>query len=118
MNNKASKTLDAANNLLNAHYIDSAASRFYYAAYQAAIYCLEKKGRQFSEFSIDAVYWEHGIIINNASLLRGKGKDDKVFLKSLFDLRVQADYNVIPVKEIEVRESVKGIKEFVKDLIG
>ncbi len=118
MHEKALKTLDSANHLFSAGYIDSATSRFYYAAYQAVVYRLGKNGLRYSDLSDDVTYWKHSLVIDNASLIRGRKKEDRAFLVELFDLRVKADYDIISVKDVELKASIKEIEKFVKELIA
>jgi uncharacterized protein (UPF0332 family) len=72
--------------------VEASMSRAYYAAFQAAVAALERQGHRPGSLSSDATRWQHAVVLNNASLVRGR-RDDRELLRALFTLRVRADYS-------------------------
>jgi uncharacterized protein (UPF0332 family) len=91
--------------LLDAGFPDAAASRLYYAVFQAAVYALERQGRDPSEFAPGARKWSHRMIRENAALVRGNEADVR-FLKRLYWLRIEADYDA----PLTARRSVEFLR--------
>jgi len=91
MREQALDHLRIARALFELGLYDGAASRHYYAAFQAVVFALERKGLRPHDFRSVRSRWEHGVIIENASLARGRAAD-RLLLRSLGRLRVRADY--------------------------
>lgn len=94
---------------------DPAASRLYYAAYQAAVARLESQGFKATDFTAGAWRWEHRTVIHNASRCRGV-RSDRRLLEMACHLRVKADYNPKGVEPGELAERLRDVEPFVLDL--
>lgn len=88
---KARRTLRAARRLLEQGFVDDAASRLYFAVFQAAVFALERQGREPGDFRSGAGKWGHRMVRKLATLVRGRA-EDRVLFDQLFGLRVTADY--------------------------
>src|SRR5262245_6788323 len=92
LRHKARDNLRAGEALAALGLVDPATSRYYYAMYQAAVHTLTKRGWTPGRLQSGAVDWAHVVVMNNASLLRGRPGD-----RALFDhirrLRMTADYD-------------------------
>jgi uncharacterized protein (UPF0332 family) len=101
MRDKARESLRAAEVFFDADCVDPAASRLYYAVFQAAVDWLTRMGRRPEELSLGADRWRHETIVGNASLFRRRLGDVRL-LRALHSLRVQADYQPasVPLEQI------------------
>jgi uncharacterized protein (UPF0332 family) len=84
--------LEAAELLLAKGRVDDAASRFHFSLFQAAVHCLEKRGKRPRDFRPGAGYWEHRTVARNAAAIRGRPEDVHLFRRAM-ELRLEADYD-------------------------
>ncbi len=113
LRDKARDNLRAGEALAALRLVDPATSRYYYAMYQAAVHALTRKGWTPGRLQSGALDWAHVVVMNNASLLRGRRS-----VRSLFDamreLRMQADYSdegVVPEQLADLVDDVRGLVE-------
>jgi hypothetical protein len=59
---------------------------------------------------------EHSIVRRNASLYRGR-KDDLLLFKTVWGLRRQADYTVIPVERKKLEARRREVEGFLVDVV-
>jgi len=91
MRAKARRSLEAARLLLARGFVDEAASRLYFALFQAGVYALERRGLRPADFRAGATYWEHRTVARNAERIRGEPGDAGLFERSR-DLHQKSDY--------------------------
>lgn len=115
MAGKARRTLKIALHLLEIGALDDAASRMYYAAFQAAVEALRCQGRAPSDFRRGAEDWDHEMVGRNASLVRGR-PEDAILLRRLRDLRERADYEERSVLRRELEFSRPEAIRFVEEV--
>jgi hypothetical protein len=115
LKHKAVENLAAGDLLLARGYVNAAASRFYYAMYQAAVQRLRDLGRTPSSVPSGAVEWDHSMVQNNTRLLRDEWRDHMLF-RTMRILRVDADYEADAVLVEKVRERRSAVADFVKEL--
>ena len=92
MRAKARRSLEAARLLLAKGFVDEAASRFYFALFQAGVRGLEKQGNEPADFRSGATYWEHRTVARKAAHVRGEEGDRSLFGRSMA-LRHKANYD-------------------------
>ena len=109
---KARRSLAEALILLERGYVDGAASRLYYAAFQAAVFALESQGRKPSDFRPGATLWAHQTVVNQAALVRGRA-DDVDLLQGLLAMRRQADYLSSQVRRGRIQFLLHEVIRFV-----
>jgi len=112
---KARQNLKAGRVLLDAGLLDAAASRFYYAAFQAAVYALERQGRRPSDFRGGARRWEHRMVAGVGNLARGRVGDD-VLLDDLRRIREDADYKPGAVRRSDLEFLKHEAARFVEEV--
>src|SRR5262245_6812138 len=88
---KASENLEAALRLLERGLLNAAASRLYFAVFQAAIHALQARSRGPMEGGAGIPAWSHVGVQERIATLRGSEDDRRVF-KDLRLLRARADY--------------------------
>ena len=102
--------------LLERGFLEDAASRLYYAAFQAAVRGLEKQGWGPSDFRPGASYWEHRTVVNQAWRLRNLPEDVSL-LRELRALRHRADYRAPPVERREIESLRREVVRFVNEMV-
>jgi len=112
---KPRRSLAEALLLLERGYVDGAASRLYYAAFQAAVHGLEKQGRKPSDFRPGATLWEHRTVVARAGLVRGL-HEDVILLQDLLEMRRRADYRAEAVLRGDVESSRHDAARFVEQV--
>jgi uncharacterized protein (UPF0332 family) len=115
LKDKAIENLAAAELLLARGHVNAAASRYYYAMYEAAVWALTKKGKLPGAFRSGAVEWDHSMVENNAGMLRSSF-EDRLLYGAMRAARVTADYHADCVNALELRRSRAAVAEFVKEL--
>jgi uncharacterized protein (UPF0332 family) len=117
MKDKARANLQACKNLLGADLLDPAASRLYYALFQAGVQAMANRNTKPSDLDREAVdeKWSHTLLRNNASLCRGK-RSDRAFFGTLFSLRQAADYEPEPVEREEIEAHLPDVQAFVNEV--
>ena len=115
----AQQYLDDAQYLLAADRLASAVSRAYYAAYQAMWAALGDPPR--------APQWRHGAIINHfvrgywfapthPSTGPGLLEPLRFALHQLYDLRLDADYDGVPIARASAEEGVRTVQRTLAEL--
>jgi uncharacterized protein (UPF0332 family) len=113
LRDKALSNLRAGEALLAVGLVDPAASRLYYACYQAAVHRLTLVGRTPGATRSGAVEWDHSMMKNNAGSVRGRRSDGFMY-EQVRDLRRIADYSAAEcVTEGMVRALLPWVREFV-----
>ena len=116
LRHKARDNLRAGEALAALGLVDPATSRYYYAMYQAAVHTLTRRGWTPGRLHSGAVDWSHVVVMNNASLLRGRSTDRSLF-DSMRRLRTKADYHDDPVDPVTLALQVDDVRAFVEELI-
>jgi len=114
LNKKAAKNLQAGEILAVAGLVDPAASRYYYAMFQAAVHRLTALGWTPARLARGAVRWTHTMVANNVLLVR-KRRSDRDLYAELLRLREQADYRDEPVDPEGLAVHVVAVREFVEE---
>jgi uncharacterized protein (UPF0332 family) len=114
LKDKALENLAAGESLLAAGRINAAASRYYYAMYQAAVHSLTTSGKQPGAFRSGAVEWDHSMVENNAGMLR-RSYEDRALYGFLRRTRVKADYKADDVDAADLRPLCEDIAHFVEE---
>ncbi len=115
MKDLAHENLEAARILLDRGLVRAAASRLYYAYFQAAIFALVRGGKSPEDSRRGVRYWSHDAVGELVHLVRGRD-DDAPRFRDLWDLRVRADYDRGPVERREVEESKHEVIRFVREV--
>lgn len=106
---RASSDLDASRLLLNSGFLDQATSRAYYAAFYAAEAALLQLGETRSSHS--------GLIAAFGALVVKKGGFETniaALLRELFDLRNDADYDLLgSLTQDDARRAIASAERFV-----
>ena len=114
MAQKAAENLQATTLLADQDLWNAAANRLYYAAFQAAVHALEKKGKRPEQLSgFDE--WKHTTICENTWLVRGR-KDDRARYYALRTQRIEADYSGREVETELVRSRLAEVQELVLEV--
>jgi len=115
--NKAEKNLSAAEFLIERKLFDPAASRVYYAAFQAAVVGLAAVPLQPSDARAGATYWNHDMVLQTIYRVR-KSRADEHLMKTLKGLREKADYDPIPVDPAAVKSWMTAVEKFVGEYLS
>jgi len=91
LKDKAAANLKAGEALLALGLIDPAASRYYYALYQAAVHALTRQGWSPGALRSGAIEWDQDVVTNNAYLVRRRRSDRDLF-RTMRKARTEADY--------------------------
>ena len=108
--------LEAADQLLALGLVDPAATRYYYALYQAAVHRLTLLGWTPRRIRSGAVDWDHSMVKNSVTLVRGR-RQDRLLYQAVRDLRVQADYKAQSVTVALLQARVGAVRQFVEEAI-
>ncbi|MCI0587803.1 MAG: HEPN domain-containing protein [Planctomycetes bacterium] len=111
---KALVSLEAAVSMIDEGFVDPAASRTYYAMFQAAVHALEtRRGMRPGDLRLGADRWGHDMVCGNAKLRRGSREDERL-LRALRGLRERADYEPVPVERAAVEGRREAVAAFVR----
>ena len=116
LRHKARDNLRAGEALAALGLVDPATSRYYYAMYQAAVHTLTRRGWTPGRLQSGAVDWSHVVVMNNASLLRGRRSDRSLF-DEVRELRMKADYDDGAVRPEQLAAAVDAVRNLVEVLI-
>jgi uncharacterized protein (UPF0332 family) len=114
-------------NLAAAHFLsqgedpcsNAAASRVYYAAYQACWAAMVKRGMEPPEVRPASTYFPHARLPHEARQAGVLDERESKDLADLYDLRVAADYyEDVDVTVEEVREALQVADFLVRRLLG
>jgi uncharacterized protein (UPF0332 family) len=111
---KAEANLKACKALVEKSLIDPAASRLYYALFQAGIHVMEAQGKSPGDLTLGATQWTHGRIRDGAALYRGR-REDKAMFNVAYYLRERADYRKQPVRRNEVTDLLPTAEAFLQE---
>ena len=115
MKDLAHENLEAARILLGRGLVHAAASRLYFAFFQASVHALDRAGRRPDDVREGLGYWSHRAVAALVHLARGRD-DDTPRLRGLRDLRVRADYDRGVVERREVEELRHEVIRFVREV--
>lgn len=116
LKDKSAKNLQAGEILAAAGLVDPAASRFYYAMFQAAVHRLEQLGWSPARLEMGAVKWSHAMVAGNVSLVRRR-REDRGLFRAMRQLREQADYEADSVEPERLASRAESLREFVEEAI-
>ena len=112
---KARENLEAALRLLDRGLVNAAASRLYFAVFQATVHALVKGTGSPAEVQRGARAWSHGRVADEVAGIRGRGEDHDLFQK-LRIVREMADYDRDSVPRHEIEYLRRDAERFVGDL--
>lgn len=115
LKHKARDNLRAGETLAALGLPDPAASRYYYAMFQAAVHALSRRGWTPGRLQSGAIEWSHVVVMNNVSLVRGR-RTDAAFFKVMRELRTRADYDDKSVEPGLLAAHVDDVREFVDEV--
>ncbi len=115
LKDKARNNLRAGEALAALGLPDAAASRYYYAMFQAAVHALTRRSWTPGRLQSGAVEWSHVVVMNNVSLVRGR-RSDRALFDSMRDLRVMADYDDDSIAPGRLAACVEGVRAFVEEV--
>jgi len=113
LKDKAVTNLRAGEALSALGLVDPAASRYYYSMYQAAVHRFAELGLTPGRIRSGAVEWDHSMVMNNVSLVRGR-RSDRIVYQAMRELRRLADYGNKSIKPGELAAHVAAVREFVE----
>ena len=117
MREKARQNLEAARLLVERGLFDAAASRLYYAAFQAAVWALGRQGLRPDSIRLGARHWDHSMVAESASLVRGRPEDVLLF-RQLRRLRTHADYEQGPTDRRDLEGWFDAAGRFISETLG
>lgn len=115
LKDKAFENLAAGERLFEDGRFNAAASRYYYAAFQAAVVRFGALGRTPGSLRSGAERWDHASIANNVSLLRGRREDGRLY-RDLMRLRIKADYFDDAVDSLRLGAQREEVGAFVREV--
>ena len=95
--------------------MEPAASRYYYALFQAAVHRLTALGWTPGRLASGAVEWTHTSVQNNILLARGRRSDRELFTV-MRRMREKADYGEFDVDHEPLAAHVAAVREFVEQV--
>ncbi len=111
---KALQNLRAGNLLFDRGLYDAAASRYYYAMFQASVHVLESRGVPPGSAVPDTQRWRHRTVRARVAEVRGRPGDERLY-EEIRLLRETADYNPDPVGHRAVESCRREVERFVQD---
>lgn len=115
LKDKSRSNLKAGEALSALGLTEPAASRYYYAMYQAAVHVIRAQGWTPHSFRSGAVEWNHDIVAANVYLVRRR-RSDKDLYRAIRKLRVKADYHDQSIDNMELGELVGQVRAFVEEV--
>jgi uncharacterized protein (UPF0332 family) len=115
LKDKALENLAAGDLLLDRGMVNAAASRLYYAMYEAAVCALSRRGLHAGQVRSGAVEWDHSMVENNSKWLR-RSPQDRLLYMEMRRMRSQADYDDESVDATWLANRRDAISQFVKEL--
>jgi uncharacterized protein (UPF0332 family) len=115
LKDKALENLAAGERLFEDGRFNAAASRYYYAAFQAAVVRFAALGRPPGTLQGGADRWNHALVAQNTWLLRGRREDARLY-RGLMELRTQADYQDRAVNSSDLAPYRRATRDFVREL--
>ena len=114
LSDKAKTNLQAGEILSAAGLFDPAASRYYYAMFQASVHRLTALGWTPGRLSSGAVEWNHTMVANNVLLVRRR-RSDRDLIAEVRYMRELADYAEDSVDPTDVASHAAAVREFVEE---
>jgi uncharacterized protein (UPF0332 family) len=114
LSDKAKANLQAGEILAAAGLADPAASRYYYAMFQAAIARLTALGWTPGRLSSGAVEWSHTMVMQNVFLVR-RLRSDRPLFETMRDLRERADYRDDRIRPELLAAQIAAVRDFVEE---
>ena len=115
LKDKAVENLAAGDLLFDRGHVNAAASRYYYAMYQAAVHRLTQRGFRPERIRSGAVEWDHSMVLNNTRWLRKSWRDNLLYLE-MRRLRSGADYGDESISVADIADRREAIRDFVREL--
>lgn len=112
LKDKALENLAAGELLLDRGLPNAAASRYYYAMYQAAVHRLVQRGLVPGKIRSGALEWDHSMVENNATRLDDDWRD-RLLYRQMRGLRGEADYGDGAVRS----ETLAGFRDAIADFV-
>ena len=116
LRHKAALNLRAGDALSALGLADPAASRYYYALFQAAVHALTQRGWTPGRVRSGAVEWDHSMVMNNVAVIRGR-RSDRVLYGAMRELRELADYHGDLIAPGALATQVAAVRDFVEEVI-
>lgn len=116
LKDKAVTNLRAGEALLALGLVDPAASRYYYALYQASVHALTELGRAPGGVRSGAVEWDHSMVMNNVKGIRGRWSDRDGY-EAVRRLRTRADYAGRSIDRLELEAWTEFVRDFVTEVV-
>ena len=116
LSDKARANLQAGEILSAAGLFDPAASRCYYAMFQAAVHRLTTLGWTPGRLSSGAVEWDHTMVANNVLLVRRRRANRDLFAR-MRDLRERADYATARIPAGDLAAEVAAVRDLVEEAL-
>jgi len=114
LKDKSARNLQAGEILAAAGLVDPAASRFYYAMFQAAVHRLTALGWTPGRFGSGAIEWSHTTVYHNILLVRSRRSDSDLF-RDMRWMRQQADYSEDSIAQEELSRRMASVRDFVEE---
>ena len=114
LQHKAAKNLQAGETLAALGLVDPAASRYYYALFQAAVHRLMQRGWTPGRLRSGAIQWDHTMVMSNILLVRGRRSDRELY-ESMRNIREDADYRDETVDPAVLARHVSAVRDFVEE---
>lgn len=113
---KARENVQAGRVLLTERCPNAAASRLYYALFQAGVFRFETVlGLTADRLKRHARSWEHGLVCSNAGLVRGRSLDRRLF-EVLRAMRTEADYGSTEIESERVAARLADVAVLVREV--
>jgi uncharacterized protein (UPF0332 family) len=113
---KAKSNLQAGEILVAAGLVDPAASRYYYAMFQAAVHRLTALGWTPGRLASGAVKWSHTMVAQNVLLVR-RARSDRELFTMMRELREEADYRGDALPAGQLAPLIADVREFVEEAV-
>ena len=114
LKDKSTRNLAAGEALRALGLTDAAATRYYFALYQAAVHRLTKLGWTPGSIQVGGVEWNHDMVVSNAYLVRRR-RTDRALVDAIFTLRTMADYHEDSIDPSHLAAELADVREFVEE---
>ena len=114
LKDKSTRNLAACEALRALGLTDAAATRYYFALYQAAVHRLKRLGWTPGSIQVGGVEWDHDIVMRNVYLVRRRRSDGDLY-KVIRVLRLRADYADVSVEAPALANRVEAVRKFVEE---
>lgn len=114
LKDKATINLRAGEALFALAMNDPAASRCYYALYQASVHALTRAGWTPGRLQSGALEWSHVVVMNNMYLVRRR-RSDRALFETMRALRTQADYGADSIDPAVLASRLAHVRDLVEE---